>query len=73
MEWCKEIEIFSKVATAEPQAAYAAFMFELRHCNNYFMRTMLKISSKLQEPKDCIGNCLIRTLFSGYECNDKER
>ena len=35
MEWCKELETFSKVATAKPHVAYAAIMFELRHRYTY--------------------------------------
>ena len=72
-EWCKEIEVLSKIATSEPHAAYAAFVFGLRHRYTFFMRTIPNISTNLQRLENKIRYCFIKTLFNGYECTDLER
>ena len=72
-EWCKEIEVLSKIATSEPHAAYAAFVFGLRHRYTFFMRTIPNISTNLQRLENKIRYCFIKTLLNGYECTDLER
>ena len=72
MEWRKQIEALSKIATSELRAAYAAFAFG--HHYTYYMTTMLNIPSNSQKLEvSSRSYCFIRTSFSAYECNDLER
>ena len=71
--WCREIEVLSTIAATEPHAAFAGFIFGLKHRYTYFMRTIPNISQNLKRLENSIRNCFIKSLFNGYECNNLER
>ena len=74
-EWCKVIGVSSTIAAAEPHAAFAGFIFGLKHryTYTYFIRTISNISQNLKQPEKSITNYFIKSLFNGYECNGMER
>ena len=39
-DWKQQLEVLSKIAEIEPQAAYAAFVFGFRNKLAYFIRTI---------------------------------
>ena len=69
-EWGKEIAILSTIAATEPHAAFAGFIFSLKHCCTCFMRTISNLSKNLKRMKISIRNCFIKSLFNCYEYND---
>ena len=71
-KWCKIIEVLATFAAAEPDTAFAGFMFSLKHLYKYLMRKIPNISQYLKRLKKSIRNYFIKSLFNGYECNGIE-
>merc|ERR1712002_765101 len=46
-EWCAEIERLAEVAKTQPQAAYSAFTFGIKHRWNFIMKTVPNIEDLL--------------------------
>ena len=54
-EWCSQLEVLSKIARTEPQAAYSAFTAGFKHKLTYFVRT-IPFASELLKPLDELIN-----------------
>ena len=72
-EWIKEVRKLSEIAKTEPQAAYTAFTFGLKHKWNYILRTIPGITELLQPLEDCIRNEFMVGILNGHICSDDER
>ena len=46
-QWIKELRVFCKIASCEPQAAYSGFMKGFKHIPIYFTRTIPNIKTNL--------------------------
>jgi len=51
-EWVAQVTRLTEFATTQPQSSYAAFVFGLRHCWTYSLRTLPDIAPSL-EPLEC--------------------
>ena len=62
--WVQEILKLSEFVMSQPQAAYAAFSFCVRHKWTYFLRTIPNIKDLLQPLEEAIRSVLIPTLLN---------
>ena len=69
----QEILKLSEVAMSQPQAAYAAFSFGVRHKWTYFLRTITDIEDLLQPLEEAIRSVLIPTLLNRTISNQDRR
>ena len=58
---------------SQPQAAYAAFSFGVRHKWTYFLRTIPDIEDLLQPLEEAIWSVLIPTLWNRTISNQDRR
>ena len=72
-KWVTQIEILSKIAAYEPQAAYTLFTSCIRHRYSYYFRTIPNIAPLLQPLEDAIIFKLIPALTEGRDVSDDER
>ena len=68
-DWKQQLEIFSKIAEIEPQAAYTAFVFGFR---TYFIRKIPNLEILLAPIEETIPFKLIPALTNGHQCSDIE-
>ena len=71
--WIQEILMLSEFAMSQPQAAYAAFSFGVRHKWTYFLRTIPDIEDLLQPLDETIRSVLIPTLLNDTISNQDRR
>lgn len=71
-EWINQLRKLSKIAQCDPQSAFSAFTFGLKHKWNYLIRTIPNISHLLQPLEDEIMNNFIPSLL-GFPCNQLAR
>ena len=71
-EWIKKLEMPTKFACTELHAAFSGFIYGLRHCYTYFMRTVPGVSHLLKPQDDAIDT-FIKFLLQGYSFNPTER
>lgn len=69
--WTAEVDRLADVAATHPHAAYAAFVFGLRHRWTFLQRTMPTVTNHMQPLKDKIRHKLVPTLIK-HEPNDLE-
>ena len=69
--WAKEVDRLSEVAATHPHAAYAAYIFGLRHCWTFLQLNMPTVGECMQHLKEAVDNRLIPTLMK-YPLNDAE-
>ena len=69
----QEILKLSEFAMSQPQAAYAAFSFGVRHKWTYFLRTIPDIEDLLQPLEEAIRSVLIPTLLNSTISNQDRR
>ena len=71
-EWVKQLEILTKFACTEPDAAFSGFIYGLRHRYTYFLRSVRGILQLSKPLYDAI-NTFINVLLQGYTFNPTER
>ena len=69
--WAKEVDRLSDVAATHPHAAYAGYVFGLRHRWTFLQRTMPTAGECMQPLKEAIDNKLIPALTK-HQLNDAE-
>ena len=69
--WTEQVIQLTDIASTQPHAAYAAFVFGLRHRWTFVQRTMPTAGDHMQPLKDAIRSKLIPTLTK-HELNDLE-
>ena len=72
-EWVKEIKVLSEYAKTQPQAAYAAYTYGVKHKWNYTLRTINNIKPQLEPLEKVIREELIPTLTNRRNITDVER
>ena len=71
--WKNELEMLSKIADIQPQAAYAAYIHGFKSKFTYFLRTISDIADLLQPIEDVLRNMFIPAITGGVLCSDIER
>lgn len=69
--WMKQVSQLVDVASTQPHAAYAAFVFGLRHRWTFLQRTMPTMVDHMQPVKDAIHSKLI-PMLTKHDLNDLE-
>ena len=69
--WVEQVTHLADIATTQPHAAYAGFVFGLRHRWTFIQRTMPTAGDHMQPLKDEIDHKLLPTLVK-HESNDLE-
>ena len=73
-EWMQDIDEISKIATHEPQLAYAAYVYGLSKRWNYICRTTPNIAHNLKKLEFKIREVFIPALLDrAFSCTDKCR
>ena len=72
-DWTSQVEMLAKIASFEPQSAYAAFTNCIRHKYTFCMRTIPEISELLQPLEHAIRHRLIPALLDERVSTDDER
>ena len=71
--WKDQLEILSKVAKIQPQAAYSAYMFGFKHKFTFFLRTVPDIADYLLPIEETLRSRFIPAITGCYICSDEER
>ena len=71
--WCKQLEVLSKIAKTEPQAAFAAFVSEFKHKLTYYIRTLPNIKQHLVQLEALVNQVFIPAITDGHICSADER
>ena len=71
--WNNQLTFLSKIAEMERQAAYAAFIEDLKSRFTYFLRTIPDIHEYFRPIEDTIANKFIPAISGGCFVNDVER
>ena len=72
-EWCKELQLLSRIASIQPQAAYSCFVSGYRQKFNFLMRTVPDIGQMMSLIDDIIRTDFIPAICEGVVINDYER
>ncbi|XP_076042251.1 uncharacterized protein LOC143026133 [Oratosquilla oratoria] len=72
-KWVAEVRLLANFAKTEPQAAYAAFIYGVKHKWNYILRTVPNITDLLRPLEETIRNELIPAITNGRTINEEER
>lgn len=72
-KWVREISMLAKIATTQPQAAYACFMQGYQHKLTYFLRTIPGMEFHLVPLEEVIRHNFIPAITGGHVVNDNER
>ena len=59
LSWKNQLEILSKIAEIQPQAAYSAYMFRLKNKFTLFLQTVPDIANYLLLIKEILKSCFI--------------
>ena len=70
--WNK-LEILSKIAEIQPQAAYSAYIFGFKHKFTFFLRTVPDIADYLLPIEEILRSRFIPAITGGHICSDAER
>ena len=73
IEWSNQLEVLSKIAAVEPQAAYCAFVGGFKHKVTYTIRTVPNIRKHLEKLDQAVDTKFIPTLTNGHFYNEMER
>ena len=73
MEWINQLEVLSRIAFVEPQAAYCAFVGGFKHKAKCTIRTVPDICKRLKKLDQAVDTKFIPTLTDGHFCNEIER
>ena len=60
--WKNQLEILSKIAEIQPQAAYSAYMFGFKHKFTFFLRTVLDIADYLLPTEETLRPRFIQAI-----------
>ena len=71
--WTSEMQVLSKIAEIQPQAAYAAYTHGFKSKFNYSLRTINNISAHMKPIEEVIRNEFIPAITGGVICSDLER
>ena len=71
--WVKETDLLAQFAVTEPQAAYTAFTFGMKHKWNYLMRTVPNIGPLLEPLEEVINGRFIPAISNGHFPSERER
>ena len=69
--WVKQVTCLADVANTQPHAAYAGYVFGLRHQWTFIQRTMPTAGDHMQPLKDAIDHKLLPTIVK-HDLNDTE-
>ena len=72
-EWLEQLAELTKIATSEPQAAYAAFTAGFKHKVTYFIRTIPNLKDLLKPLDDFLDQKFIPALTEGHNLSGEER
>ena len=73
MEWINQLEVLSKIAAVEPEAAYFAFVGGFKHKITCTIRTIPDIGKHLEKLDQAVDTKFIPTLTDGHFCNEIKR
>ena len=73
MEWINQLEVLGKIASAEPQAVYCAFVGGFKDKVTYTIGTVPDICKHLKKVDQAVDTKFIPTLTDGHFCNEMER
>ena len=71
--WIDQLDVLSKYAKSEPQAAYTAFTSGFRHKMTYYIRTIPNISQNLERLDEKVLKEFIPAITEGHHCSPHER
>jgi hypothetical protein len=71
--WTRQLEILSKIAELQPQAAYSAYIKGFKNKFTYFMRTIPNINEFMQPIEDILMTSFIPAISGGHMCSVTER
>ena len=71
--WKNQLEIHSKIAEIQPQAAYSAYMFGFKHKFTFFLRTVPDMADYLLPIEETLRSRFIPAITGGHICSDEER
>ena len=71
--WKNQLEILSKIAEIQPQAAYSAYMFRFKHEFTFFLQTLPDIADYLLPIEETLRSRFIPAITGGHICSDAER
>ena len=66
------MEIVSKIAEIQPQAAYSAYMFGFNHKFTFFVRTVPDIADYLLPIEETLKSRFIPAITGVHICSDAE-
>ena len=69
--WVEQVSHFADIASTQPHAAYAGFVFDLKHWWTFIQKTMPTAGNHMQPLKDATDHRLLPTLVK-HELNDME-
>ena len=72
-QWTSELECLADIAASQPQAAYAALTFSMRHKWTFLARTTKDISTLLQPVEDVIRHKVIPAIIGKQAISDADR
>ncbi|XP_076066911.1 uncharacterized protein LOC143040105, partial [Oratosquilla oratoria] len=72
-DWVAEVRLLANFAKTESQAAYAAFIYGVKHKWNYILRTVPNITDLLGPLEEAIRNELVPVITNGRTLNEEER
>jgi hypothetical protein len=72
-QWCAQMELLSKIATASPQAAHSAYTHSKPHRYSFLQRTMADVHDLLEPIEIIIRQKFIPALLGGRHVSDLER
>ena len=68
-----KLEILSKIAEIQPQAAYSAYMLGFKHKFTFFLRTVPDTADYLLPIEETLRSRFIPAITGGHICSDAER
>jgi hypothetical protein len=72
-DWVEQLKELSRIAKAEPQAAYSAFTAGFRHKLTYFMRTIPDLMLVLKPVDEIINKSFIPSITEGHVISSDDR
>ena len=72
-QWVRELEKLADIAASQPQAAYSALVFSLKHKWSFLARTTRGISELLHPVEDVIRHKVIPAITGKKNISDAER
>ena len=72
-EWCSQLEVLSKIARTEPQAAYSAFTAGFKHKLTYFLRTIPNVAELLRPFDEILNTKFIPAITENQNISEFDR